>query len=133
MSSVEYNIPTYNEYPILTDIHPLILNDYTDDMISVKNIILVLQTPPNGYAYCSNYISAGPQTHFALYKIIPNNKLELIYDALLIVYDGCSAYLIDKNMKQVLKNNKLNSLEIDNIMKNKYNYITPLNTPLNTH
>ena len=123
---MEYTIPIQPlEYPTYLEISPKILTDYDNSMYSIKNIVVISQTPPENYAYIPSYISAGPQTHYAIYKILPNNKLHLIYNALLIVYDGCSAYLIDKNMRQVLKNNKLNHNEVDDIMQNKYQYITP--------
>lgn len=107
------------------EIHPRILSDILDNMIFTKNIILIRQTPPDGYAYVSNYISAGPQTHFGIYK--KNiDKIELIHQALLIVYDGCSAYLIEKNIDIILRKNNLSKTDIENIRKYKYEYITKI-------
>jgi hypothetical protein len=105
------------------EIHPLILSDILDNMIFTKNHMLVIQTPPDGYAYVPNYISAGPQTHFGIYKK-KNDKLELIHQALLFVYDGCSAYLIEKNIDIILQKNNLSKTNIENIRKYKYEYIT---------
>lgn len=116
--------PQYPEYPEYKDISPNILTEYVEKMFSIKNIVYVVQTPPDKYAYISSYISAGPQTHFGIYKIKNNKELELIYEALLIVYDGCTSYLIDKNIREVLRQNGLNKNEIDLLIKNKYEYIT---------
>ena len=117
----EYVSPT--DVP-LKDVTPIIFNEVTKDMISVKELIFVVQTPSSGYAFIPNYVSAGPQTHYAIYKIIEDNKLKLIHQALLIVYDGCSAYLIDKNIDIILKKYGLNNYDIENIKKNKYKFIT---------
>jgi hypothetical protein len=127
-NNMEYNMSIqYDEYPQYTNISPKILKIYDNEKIyNIHNIIYVLQTPPTNYAYVPNYISAGPQTHFALYKITDNNTLDLLYDALLIVYDGCSAYLIDKNIRVVMRQNKLSKLEIDLLFQNKYEFITPI-------
>ena len=113
-----------NENYIYQEISPIILKELTENMTPVKNILYVEQIPSYGYAYCPGYISAGPQTHYAIYKV-NYDKLELIYQALLIVYDGCSGYLINKNIKQVLRENKLNNSDIDFILQNKYEFITP--------
>ena len=125
---MEYNISIrYDEYPQYIQISPQILNMYdSEKMYNIRNIIYVLQTPPINYAYVPSYISAGPQTHFALYKITDGNALHLLYEALLIVYDGCSAYLIDKNIKEIMRLNKLSKSDIDLLFQNKYEFITPL-------
>jgi len=104
---------------------PHILSNKLDNMNFIKNIILVVQTPPDGYAYAPNYISSGPQTHFAIYKV-NDDKLELLYDALLIVYDGCSGYIIHKNINIVLQKNGLSRNDIDYINNNPFNYTTPI-------
>jgi hypothetical protein len=113
------------EEKLLHEIKPQILTDIFDDMIFTKNIILIRQTPPDGCAYVSNYISAGPQIHFGIYR--KNiDKIELIHEALLIVYDGCSAYLIEKNIDRVLRENYLSKNDIDLLRQTKYEYITKL-------
>lgn len=107
----------------LKEIKPNILSNINDKMYFIKNLLYVIQTPANGYAYFPNYVSAGQQTHFAIYKK-NNDKLDLIHSAMLIVYDGCSTYLIDKNIKYVFKQNGLNNADIELIQKNKYEFIT---------
>jgi hypothetical protein len=92
-------------------------------MYFVKNITFVVQTPAAGYAYFPNYISAGPQTHYAIYEN-KNNELNLIHTALLIVYDGCSAYLIEKNINYVFKQYGLNNNDIEILKKNAYEFQT---------
>jgi len=108
------------------EINPQILSDILSDMIFTKSYILVIQTPPDRYRFVTNYISAGPQTHFGIYKK-NNDKLELIHQALLIVYDGCSGYLIEKNIDRILQKNKLLKIDIENIRKYKYEYTTKIN------
>jgi hypothetical protein len=130
-NSVDYTSSEY--YDMLHTIHtipetfkeikPIILSEINDNMVFVKNITFVIQTPAPGLAYAPNYISAGPQTHFAIYKN-NNNKLNLIHTALLIVYDGCSAYLIEKNIKYVFKQYGLNNSDIEILQKNKYEFQT---------
>ena len=127
-NSVDYS--SYENYNMLYSIHdtlkeikPIILSEINDNMVFVKNITFVIQTPAPGLAYFPNYISAGPQTHFAIYKK-NNNKLNLIHTAMLIVYDGCSGYLIDENIKYVFKYNGLNNSDIEILQKNKYEFHT---------
>jgi hypothetical protein len=114
----------YQENSTYKEIKPDILTEYNKEMFSIKKLVYVEQTPPDGYAYIPWYISAGPQIHFAIYKIKNNDELELLYQNLLIVYDGCSAYIIDKNIKEALRQNGLKYNEIELLMKNKYNYVT---------
>jgi hypothetical protein len=127
-NSVDYS--SYENYDMLhsipdklKEIEPIILSEINDNMFFVKNITFVIQTPAPGLAYFPNYVSAGPQTHFAIYKK-NNNKLNLIHTALLIVYDGCSGYLIEKNIKYVFKQHGLNNSDIEFLQKNKYEFQT---------
>lgn len=113
-----------NENYLYRETAPIILKELTHDMKPIKNILYVEQHPSEGYAYCPGYISAGPQTHYAIYKL-NSNKLELIYQALLIVYDGCSGYIINKNIKEILRQNKLNNIDIELAIKIKYEFTTP--------
>lgn len=130
---MEYNneyislISQQYEYPQYIKILPKILTEFDmTKMYSIHNIIFVIQTPPDNHAYVPSYISAGPQTHYAIYKIIDNNKLHLLYDALLIVYDGCSGYLIEKNIKEVMRENNLSKREIELLFSKKYEFVTSI-------
>jgi hypothetical protein len=117
------NHTDYSDNSEYKDIQPNILTEYKSEMYSIKNLIYVVQTPPNNYAYIPWYISAGPQTHFGIYKK-NDDKLKLIFEDLLIVYDGCTAYLIDKKIKEILRQNGLNNREVESLMINKYDYVT---------
>ena len=130
----EYNniISYHNDYVEFTKILPKILSEYDTKMYKIQDLVFAIQTPPDNYAYVPTYISAGPQTHYAIYKIINTddinntNKLNLLYDALLIVYDGCSGYLIEKNIKEVMRENNLSKREIELLFSKKYVFVTSI-------
>lgn len=98
---------------------PIILQELHSDMKLTKNIILVYQHPPDDKLFVTSYISADYQTHYAIYKL-EENKLNLCFERLQIIFDGLVSYYINRDIYNKLYELGLNKTDINNIMNNKY-------------
>lgn len=98
---------------------PIILTNPTEDMVFTKNIILVYQYPPDNKLFVPTYISAGYQTHYAIYKL-ENNEMKLLFTRLHIVYEGMVYYYIMRDLTNYLYDLGLNKYDVDTIKNKKY-------------
>jgi len=98
---------------------PIILTNILNDMIFIKNVILVYQYPPSEKLFVPSYISADYQTHYAIYKLV-DNKLTLCFQKLQVIFEGLVSYYIDRDIRNKLFELGLNKTDINKIMNNKY-------------
>ncbi len=113
----------FNTIPIIEKTYekadPIILINPLDDMHFTKKIILVYQYPPDDKLFVTSYISADYQTHYAIYKL-EENKLNLCFERLQIIFDGLVSYYINRDIYNKLYELGLNKTDINTIMNNKY-------------
>lgn len=112
------HIDTYSDN-VYEKADPIILTKPLDGMDFTKNIIMVYQYPPDNKLFVPTYISSGYQTHYAIYKL-ENDKLELLFTRLHIVYEGMVYYYIIRDITNYLYDLGLNKNDVETIKNKKY-------------
>lgn len=113
--------PHIDAYPdnIQEKADPIILTSPKEDMNFTKNIIMVYQYPPDNKLFVPTYISAGYQTHYAIYKL-EQNEMKLLFTRLHIVQEGMVYYYIMRDFTNYLYDLGLNKYDVDTIKNKKY-------------